>query len=107
MAYENIVVATRDGVATVTVNRPDKLNALNDRTVAELDAAFAALGADAAVRAVILTGAGEKAFVAGADIGELATQTPVDGQDRSIRGQRTLDRIEALGKPVIAAVNGY
>jgi enoyl-CoA hydratase len=73
----------------------------------ELDAAFAALGADPAVRGVILTGAGEKAFVAGADIGELATQSPVDGKERSIRGQRVLDRIEDLGKPVVAAVNGF
>ena len=73
----------------------------------ELDAAFAALGADPQVRGVILTGAGEKAFVAGADIGELATQSPVDGKERSIRGQKVLDRIENLGKPVIAAVNGF
>ena len=98
---------TRDGVATVTVNRPDKLNALNDRTMDELDAAFEAIGADAALRGVILTGAGEKAFVAGADIGELAGQSPLDGKERSMRGQRVLDRIESLGKPVIAAVNGF
>jgi enoyl-CoA hydratase len=107
MSYTNLLLETREGVATVTVNRPDKLNALNDRTMDELDAAFAALGADPAVRGVILTGAGEKAFVAGADIGELATQTPVDGKERSIRGQRVLDRIENLGKPVVAAVNGF
>ena len=107
MGYETLIVETRDGVATVTVNRPDKLNALSDRVMEELDAAFAALGADAAVRGVILTGAGEKAFVAGADIGELAMQSPIQGTDRSIRGQRVLDRIERLGKPVIAAVNGF
>ena len=107
MAYQNITVESRDGVAIVTVNRPDKLNALNDRTVDELDAAFTAIGADAAIRGVILTGAGEKAFVAGADIAELATQSPVDGKERSIRGQKVLDRIEDLGKPVIAAVNGF
>jgi enoyl-CoA hydratase len=107
MAYQNLLVETRDGITFVTVNRPDKLNALNDRTVEELDAAFAAVAADPAVRGVILTGAGEKAFVAGADIAELATQSPVDGKERSIRGQRVLDRIERLGKPVIAAVNGF
>jgi len=107
MAYQNLLVETRDGITFVTVNRPDKLNALNDRTVEELDAAFAAVAADPAVRGVVLTGAGEKAFVAGADIAELATQSPVDGKERSIRGQRVLDRIERLGKPVIAAVNGF
>ena len=107
MAYETLIVETRDGVAVVTVNRPDKLNALSDRTMEELDRAFAALAEDAAVRGVILTGSGEKAFVAGADIGELATQSPVEGRERSIRGQRVLDRIENLGKPVVAAVNGF
>jgi enoyl-CoA hydratase len=107
VSYENLKVETRDGVAIVTINRPDKLNALNDRTVEELDAAFAAIGADPQVRGAILTGAGEKAFVAGADIAELATQSPVDGKERSIRGQKVLDRIENLGKPVIAAVNGF
>jgi enoyl-CoA hydratase len=107
MDYKNIIVDTRDGVATVTINRPDKLNALDDRTMEELDAAFAALGSDASVRGVILTGAGEKAFVAGADIGELARQSAVEGKERSIRGQRVLDRIEKLGKPVVAAVGGF
>ena len=107
MSYQTLLVETRDGVAFVTVNRPEKLNALNDQTVSELDAAFAAIAADPAVRGVILTGAGEKAFVAGADIGELAGQRPVDGKERSIRGQKVLDRIERLGKPVIAAVNGF
>ena len=107
MSYQNLLVETRDGIAIVTINRPDKLNALNDRTMHELDAAFAAIGSDPAVRGAILTGAGEKAFVAGADIGELSTQSPVDGKERSIRGQRVLDRIENLGKPVIAAVNGF
>ena len=107
MAYQNLTVETRDGAAIVTVNRPDKLNALDDRTMEELDAAFAALAADGSVRGVILTGAGEKAFVAGADIGELATQSPVDGKERSIRGQKVLGRIENLGKPVIAAINGF
>jgi enoyl-CoA hydratase len=107
MSYENLLVETRDGVARVTVNRPDKLNALDDRTMEELGAVFTALAVDPGARGVILTGAGEKAFVAGADIAELATQSPVEGRERSIRGQRVLDRIEGLGKPVIAAVNGF
>jgi enoyl-CoA hydratase len=107
MTYETLIVETRDGVATVTVNRPEKLNALSDRVMEELDAAFAALGTAADVRGVILTGTGEKAFVAGADIGELATQSPVEGRARSVRGQKVLDRIERLGKPVVAAVNGF
>jgi enoyl-CoA hydratase len=105
MAYQNLLVESRDGIAIVTINRPDKLNALDDRTVDELDAAFTAIGADAAVRGVILTGTGEKAFVAG--VAELSTQSPVDGKERSIRGQKVLDRIEDLGKPVIAAINGF
>jgi enoyl-CoA hydratase len=107
MSYQNLLVDTRDGVACVTINRPDKLNALDDRTMEELDAAFAAIAADPQTRGVMLTGAGEKAFVAGADIGELARQSPVEGKARSIRGQRVLDRIERLGKPVVAAVNGF
>jgi enoyl-CoA hydratase/carnithine racemase len=107
MTLENLLIAKRDGVAVVTVNRPDKLNALNDQTMSELDAAFADLGADDAVRGVLLTGAGEKAFVAGADIGELATESPVGGKERSVRGQRVLDRIENLGKPVVAAIGGF
>jgi enoyl-CoA hydratase/carnithine racemase len=107
MTYDNLLLETREGVAVVTVNRPDKLNALNDATVAELDVVFAALADDGAVRGVILTGSGEKAFVAGADIAELSTQSPIDGKERSRRGQRVLDRIEHLGKPVVAAVNGF
>ncbi len=107
MSYQNLLVEKKDAVAIVTVNRPDKLNALNDRTMEELDAAFTALAQDPETRGVILTGAGEKAFVAGADIGELSTQSPVQGKERSIRGQKILDKIENLGKPVIAAVNGF
>jgi enoyl-CoA hydratase len=107
MEYRNLLVEARSGVAVVTVNRPDKLNALDDRTMEELGAAFTSLGADAAVRGVSLTGAGEKAFVAGADVGELARQSPVEGRERSIRGQKVLDRIESLGKPVVAAVGGF
>ena len=107
MSYDNLKLEKKDGVAVLTINRPDKLNALNDHTIRELDAAFTSLGSDPEVRGVILTGAGEKAFVAGADIGELSTQRPVDGKETSLRGQRVLDRIEGLGKPVIAAVNGF
>jgi enoyl-CoA hydratase len=107
MAYENLKVETRDAVAVVTVNRPDKLNALNARTVEELDAVFAALATDPGVRGVILTGAGEKAFVAGADIAELAAQGPLDAREVARKGQAVLTRIEKLGKPVVAAINGF
>jgi len=107
MSYENLLVQKKDGVAIVTVNRPKKLNALNGKTVKELDSAFEALGTDPEVGGVIVTGAGEKAFIAGADIAEVATFAPVDGKDFAMRGQRMLDRIEGLGKPVIAAVNGF
>ena len=107
MAHEKLICEIRDGIAYVTVNRPEKLNALNDQVMTDLKACFESLQSDTAVRAVILTGSGEKAFVAGADIGVLATQTPVEGKERSIRGQAVLDLIENLGKPVIAAINGY
>jgi enoyl-CoA hydratase len=103
----HVLYAVADRVATVTVNRPDKLNALNDAVVADVGQAMARAKADDAVRAVILTGAGEKAFVAGADIGELAKQTVLGGKEKSLRGQAVLDSIERLGKPVIAAINGY
>ena len=107
MAYETLLYEKRGGIAYVTVNRPEKLNALNRKVMEELGACFAEIRDDEDVRAVILTGAGEKAFVAGADINELALQTPVEGKETSLRGQRVLDSIENLGKPVIAAVNGY
>jgi enoyl-CoA hydratase len=96
-----------DRVATVTVNRPDKLNALNDAVMADLDVAFRSAREAQDVGVVILTGAGEKAFVAGADIGELAEQTVIGGKKKSLRGQAVLNAIEHLGKPVIAAINGY
>jgi len=107
MAYQTLLYEKRDGIAYVTFNRPEKLNALNRKVMEELDEVFHAIHQDDEVRAVILTGAGEKAFVAGADINELAAQTPLEGKETSSRGQRTLDLIEDLGKPVIAAVNGY
>jgi enoyl-CoA hydratase len=107
MTYQTLLVAVQDGVATVTVNRPDKLNALNDQVVADLRAAVAALKADPAVKGVILTGAGPKAFVAGADIGDLATQGVLDGRARALSGQAVLNALETMGKPVLAAVNGF
>ncbi len=103
----HVLYSVSDRIATITVNRPDKLNALNDAVMADLAAAAAAAKADPAVGVVIVTGAGEKAFVAGADIGELAKQTVLGGKAKSIRGQTVLDAIERLGKPVLAAVNGY
>ena len=107
MAYETLLFEIRDGVAFVTVHRPEKLNALNQKVMKELHTCFESLCEDEAVRVVILTGSGEKAFVAGADINELAVQSPVGGKATSLGGQRTLDLIQNLGKPVIAAVNGY
>ncbi len=106
-APQNVLIERDGHLAIVSVNRPAKLNALDGQTIAELDAAFAALGADAAVGAIVLTGAGEKAFVAGADIGVLAKQGVLDGKDNAQAGQALTLRIENLGKPVIAAINGY
>ena len=96
-----------DRIARITINRPDKLNALNATVIAELGDAVTRIETDAAIGAVILTGAGQKAFVAGADISELAGQTPLDGKARSILGQQVFRRLERCGKPVIAAVNGF
>ena len=107
MNLAHVLYAVSDRIATVTVNRPDKLNALNDAVMADLGEAFAAAQADPAVGVVIVTGAGEKAFVAGADIAELAKQTVLGGKEKSLRGQKVLNLIENLGKPVIAAINGY
>jgi enoyl-CoA hydratase len=107
MPYENLLVETKDAVAVITVNRPKKLNALNGRTLKELDDLFSALASDREVKGVIVTGAGEKAFVAGADIDELSGLDSETGRTTSERGQRVLGRIEWLGKPVVAAVNGF
>ena len=107
MTFENLLLERDGAVAIVTLNRPKVLNALNHQTLAELSACMASLKADEGVRAIILTGSGEKSFVAGADINELATQSPVEGQAHARRGQLILDAIEQLGKPVIAAVNGF
>lgn len=102
-----VLVADHGAVRVITVNRPDKLNALNAATLDALGDAFAAAADDAAVRCVVLTGAGPKAFVAGADIAEMSTLTPVQGRDFSLRGQRLMRAIETLPKPVVAMVNGF
>jgi enoyl-CoA hydratase len=107
MAYENILYEKRTGIAWITFNRPKVLNALNGQTIAELDDALSKAREDSEVRALILTGAGEKAFVAGADISELARSTPVDGRETSLRGQAVFRQLETLGKPSIAAINGF
>ena len=107
MAYTTILIDVRDGVATVTINRPDKLNALNATAKTELRQAITVLRDDQAVGAIVITGAGEKAFVAGTDIEELATLDRTGGEAFARGGQEVFDLIERCGKPVIAAVNGY
>jgi len=107
MSYENLVYALENGIARLTMNRPEKLNALNRKTMEELDAAIDAFSADDAAKALVITGAGAKAFVAGADINELARQTPREGKDYSLFGQRVLRKIETCRKPTIAAINGF
>lgn len=107
MKYENIEIARDGHLATVTVNRPDKLNALNNETISELIHAFTTLGEDAGCGAIILTGAGEKAFIAGADIGVLAEQGVLDGRNNAAHGQHLTEVIEKAPKPVLAAINGY
>jgi len=105
--YENLILEIQDRVARVTISRPKVLNALNEKTVREIHAVFSSLRENADVGVVILTGAGEKAFVAGADINELAVMTPLQGEASSKLGQAALREIETLGKPVIAAINGF
>lgn len=107
MPYETLLFDVRDRVATITVNRPDKLNALNDLTIRELDRAIDEAVSRDDVGGVLLTGAGSKAFVAGADIAELAEQGPLDGRQRALDGQRVFSKLERSPKPVVAAVNGY
>jgi enoyl-CoA hydratase len=110
MNFDTLLVSRDEAataVAVVTINRPDKLNALNGQTIAELARVMRALQSDEGVRAVVLTGAGEKSFVAGADINELAVMSPAAGKEHAAAGQRVFDLIETLGKPVIAAVNGF
>ena len=107
LALANVLYEKRSGIAYVTVNRPKVLNALNTPTWVDLRQAFEDARDDASVRGVILTGAGDKAFIAGADIGELANVSAFEAEQASRFGQGVLDLIENLGKPVIAAVNGF
>jgi enoyl-CoA hydratase len=107
MAYENILYEKKDGIAYVTFHRPKVLNALNRKTVEELHHALLDARDDASVRVLILTGAGDKSFVAGADIGELAVQTPVKGKEFSLYGQSVFHLLETMGKPSICAINGF
>jgi enoyl-CoA hydratase len=107
MAFDNLLIERDGAVAIVTVNRPTVLNALNAATIDELRRAMLDFKIDDSVRAIVVTGAGEKSFVAGADINELAVQTPSGGREHALAGQHVLDVIENLGKPVIAAINGF
>jgi enoyl-CoA hydratase len=107
MSFANLLIERDAAVAVLSINRPAVLNALNTQTLDELRRAILELKHDESVRAVVLTGAGAKSFVAGADINELATQTPITGREHAIAGQHVLDLLEHMGKPVIAAINGY
>ena len=102
-----LLIADHGAIRVITVDRPDKLNALNAATLDALQAAFDAAAADDAIRVVVLTGAGPKAFVAGADIAEMSALAPVQGRDFSLRGQRMMRRVERMPKPVIAMINGF
>jgi enoyl-CoA hydratase len=107
VSFEFVLLEKKDRVAHVTLNRPDVLNALNAKTIAELDRAFRDIAEDDSIGVVILTGAGDKAFAAGADISELATRNPITGLATSEQGQGVLRLLETMGKPSIAAVNGF
>jgi len=107
MVFDNLLLDREGAVAIVTINRPKVLNALNSGTLDELRRVMLDLKHDEGVRALIVTGAGEKSFIAGADINELAVQTPTGGREFALAGQHVLDLIENMGKPVIAAINGY
>jgi enoyl-CoA hydratase len=107
MPYENILVERDGAIATVTVNRPKVMNALNQQTLSELAHAFDELKIDEAARLVIVTGSGDKAFVAGADINELAKMQAMEAKDKAFFGQQVFARLERLGKPSIAMINGY
>ena len=107
MNFENLLYEKKDGIARITFNRPKVLNALNRKTVEELQQALLDARDDQSVRVLILTGAGEKSFVAGADISELAQRSPVNGKDFSLFGQNVFHLLETLGKPSICAINGF
>ena len=107
MAYENLLYEKKDGIAFITFNRPKVLNALNRKTIEELQSILLDARDDSSVRVLIITGAGEKAFVAGADINELAQQTPVNGKEFSLFGQSVFHLLETMGKPSICAINGF
>jgi enoyl-CoA hydratase len=107
MPYENLLFDVKDQIARITFNRPGVLNALNRKTMDELGDCLNASSRDDSARVLILTGAGEKAFIAGADINELAQRTPVDGKEFSLYGQEIIHRLETMGKPSIAAINGF
>jgi enoyl-CoA hydratase len=107
MAYDTLQLAIDGPIATVTLNRPKVLNALNAAMLLELDEVFAALAADDTIRVVLLCGCGEKAFAAGADISELAATDAASGEQMARRGQRVFRRIETLGKPVLACIDGF
>jgi len=107
MSFDNLLIADDGAIRTITINRPDKLNALNQHTIAELHHAFAEARADDAIRVIVLAGSGPKAFIAGADIAELDTATPVQMRDFSRAGQDMMRLVETLGKPVIARIQGF
>lgn len=107
MSYENLLYEKKDGIAYITFNRPKVLNALNRKTVEELQLVLLDAKNDESIRVLILTGSGEKAFVAGADINELAQQTPVNGKEFSLFGQSVFHLLETIGKPSICAINGF
>ena len=107
MEFKNLLIETVDNVATLTVNRPKSLNALNSEVLGELECALYELDLDGGVKAVVLTGAGERAFVAGADIREMAGMSAFQGHAFARKGQQVMLLMERMKKPVIAAVNGY
>jgi enoyl-CoA hydratase len=107
MAFRNLLLEDRDAVRRIVINRPDKLNALNRETLSELHVAFEQAAHDDTIRVVIMAGSGDKAFIAGADIGELAALTALQAQEFSRHGQALMTRIERMRKPVIARLQGF